>query len=83
MSKNLLLVPPFILPLGTWSSPFVCGTSPGPRAWFSFTKIDASRAAIFGGWVEGHSAENDFYILNMKEWVSMCLLSIYPDMVFV
>lgn len=55
---------------GTWSCPETSGVSPDPRAWCSFTQIDAYQAVLFGGWVKGRSGENDLYILNMNKWVT-------------
>lgn len=51
-----------------WARPPMTGSVPGGRAWFSFTRIDVRTAVVFGGYVEGHKAVNDIYVLNMDEW---------------
>ena len=53
---------------GEWSSPAVTGTKPPPHSILSFTKVDSSRAVVYGGWTGG--AENaDAYVLDLDKWV--------------
>ena len=55
--------------VGTWSSPETTGPRPPPCAGFSFTKVDLSRAVLFGG-EQKRSRVNEVHILDMDNWVS-------------
>ena len=46
------------------------GAVPPPCSDFTFTKINADSAVLFGGNHKGHGYANDVYIVNMRTWVS-------------
>ena len=54
---------------GTWSSPEITGPRPPPCAGFSFTKVDLSRAVLFGG-RQRHQRVNEVHILDMENRVN-------------
>ena len=54
--------------VATWSSPETTGPRPLPNAGFSFTKVDLSRAVMFGG-RQRHQRVNEVHILDMDNWV--------------
>ena len=53
---------------GEWSSPAVTGTKPPPFSRFSFTKVDSSRAVVYGGRTD-RGLKSDAYVLELDKWV--------------
>ena len=51
------------------------GARPPPCESFSLTMVDDHRAVLFGGYVAGHGASSELYILDLKRMVS-CLCTI-------
>ena len=67
-----------------WSAQPTTGEKPPPLSHHTFTKIDHSRAVVFGG-LTRNSRLNDSYILDMETWVwklwCMCTCIIYIHIV--
>ena len=61
---------------GTWSSPDIAGEGPPPCANASLTKIDSSRAAMFGGY-DPRGVTAEMYILNFLSWVRALFSVLY------
>ena len=61
--------------VATWSSPETTGPRPPPCAAFSFTKVDLSRAVMFGG-RQRHKRVNEVHILDMDNWVNRNVICI-------
>ena len=53
---------------GEWLSPVMSGVRPPPCAAFTFTKVDCSRVALFGG-RQQQERVNEVHILDMANWV--------------
>ena len=63
---------------GTWSSPDIAGEGPPPCTGASLTKMDSSRAAMFGGYdAKQRQSSADMYILNFLSWVRALFSVLY------
>ena len=56
---------------GVWSCPITTGERPPPCSHCTFTRVDDSRAVVFGGRKEEWERNNDVYIIDLHAMVML------------
>ena len=67
----------FVLLLDEWTIPDISGQCMLPNNSFVMEMIHNTRAIIFGGLVEGATASNTIYIVDIIENTLVCYIIIY------